>query len=293
MSLLAGSVSNVPSPTLSPRSVAAVPVLESRKRCHTDRQVDQVALQLDEEMVIEEGPLLHEGTVSGEDQGPDEGTVSGEDQGPDPDIVTEDGTEDDEHAVGETANDDLAKSIEALRSDIQSIKIDGNRLGETVLSVQRDIHKMRSEMITKECFDQNLRQMVTQINSQLDSQKTEIDHYSGEIIDIREDVNDVKAKLETCLVTQDQHDENLTRIEETVLEDMLSFKKELQGFEDRLCKVVPRTPFLPTSSDQMPHINEMKGQEIPTTKTQIQPQVEKKQLIIEGLYEYPLEDLEE
>ena len=101
MSLLAGSVSNVPPPTPSPRPVAAVPVLESRKRCHPDRHLDQVARQLDQVMVLEEGPLLHEGTVRGEDQGPDEGTVSGEDQGPDPDTVTEDGTEDDEHAVGE------------------------------------------------------------------------------------------------------------------------------------------------------------------------------------------------
>ena len=101
MSLLAGSVSNVPPPTKSPRPIAAVPVLESRKRCHTDRPLDQVARQLDFEMVIEECLLLHEGTVGGEDQGPDEGTVSGEDQGPDPDTVTEDGTEDDEHAVGE------------------------------------------------------------------------------------------------------------------------------------------------------------------------------------------------
>ena len=89
MSLLAGSVSNVPPPTTSPRPVAAVPVLESRKRCHTDRPLDQVARQLDFEMVIEEDPLLHEGTVSGEDQGPD------------PDTVTEDGPEDDENAVGE------------------------------------------------------------------------------------------------------------------------------------------------------------------------------------------------
>ena len=113
MLLLAGSVSNVPPPTTSPRPVAAVPVLESRKRCHTDRPLDQVARQLDFEMVIEEGPLFHEGTVGGEDQGPDEGTVSGEDQGPDegtvcgedqgpdPDTVTEDGTEDDKHAVGD------------------------------------------------------------------------------------------------------------------------------------------------------------------------------------------------
>ena len=115
MSLLAGSVSNVPPPTTSPRPVGAVPVLESRKRCHTDGPLDQVARQLDFEMVIEEGPLLHEGAVGGEDQGPaadegtvsednqgpDDGTVSGEDQGPDPDTVTEDGTEDDEHAVGE------------------------------------------------------------------------------------------------------------------------------------------------------------------------------------------------
>ena len=125
MSLLAGSVSNVPPPTTSPRPVAAVPLLESRKRCHTDRPLDQVARQLDFQMVIEEGPLLHEGTVGGEDQGPDEGmvsgedqgpdegkvrgedqgpdevTVRGEDQGPDPETVNEDGPEDDEHAVGE------------------------------------------------------------------------------------------------------------------------------------------------------------------------------------------------
>ena len=66
MSLLAGSVSNVPPPTTSPRPVGAVPVLESRKRCHTDEPINQVARQLDFEMVIEEGPLLHEGAVGGD-----------------------------------------------------------------------------------------------------------------------------------------------------------------------------------------------------------------------------------
>ena len=101
MSLLAGSISNVPPPTSSPRPVATVPVLESMKRCHPDRHLEQVARQLDEEMVIEEGPLLLEGMVSGEDRGPHKGTVSGEDKGPDPDTVSEDGPEDDEHAVGE------------------------------------------------------------------------------------------------------------------------------------------------------------------------------------------------
>ena len=72
MSLLAGSVSNVPAPTTPPRPVGAVPVLESRKRCHTDEPINQVARQLDFEMVIEEGPLLHEGAVGGEfeEQGP-------------------------------------------------------------------------------------------------------------------------------------------------------------------------------------------------------------------------------
>ena len=56
---------------------------------------------IENEADLIQDPLLHEGMVSGEDQGPDEGTVSGEDQGPDPDTVTEDGPEDDEHAVGE------------------------------------------------------------------------------------------------------------------------------------------------------------------------------------------------
>ena len=88
MSLLAGSVSNVPPPTPYPLPVAQYRFLESRKRCHPDRHLDQADRQPDKEMVIEEGPLLHEGTVSGEDQGPDEGTVSGEDQGPDEGTVS-------------------------------------------------------------------------------------------------------------------------------------------------------------------------------------------------------------
>ena len=86
-------------------------------------------------MVIEEGPLLHEGavggefeeqgpaadegTVSGDDQGPDDGTVSGEDQGPDPDTVTEDGTEDDEHAVGgrrENTRPQMKKKMETQKN---------------------------------------------------------------------------------------------------------------------------------------------------------------------------------
>ena len=135
MSLLAGSGSNVPPPTTSPRPVGAVPVLESRKRCHTDEPINQVARQLDFEMVIEEGPLLHEGavggefeeqgpaadegtvhgddhgpddgTVSGEDQGPDDGTVSGEDQGPDDGTVSgEDQGPDDGTVSGEDQGPD-------------------------------------------------------------------------------------------------------------------------------------------------------------------------------------------
>ena len=86
MSLLAGSVSNVS--TTCWRSTG----LESRKRCHTDEPINQVARQLDFEMVIEEGPLLHEGAVGGEfeEQGPaaDEGTVRGDDQGPDDGTVS-------------------------------------------------------------------------------------------------------------------------------------------------------------------------------------------------------------
>ena len=190
-------------------------------------------------------------------------------------------------------NTTLHTAINAIQADLKSIKLDGNKLGETVLNVQREIVKIRSEIVTKEIFDTHLTQMVHSVNAQLDAQKGEIDHNRGKVLDLQENLNDLKAEVETQFSTQEDHESRLESIEETVLKDLNSFRKELQGFENRISQAIPPTPFLPTYNDKAASaLNGNIGPKLQTKSQEVAPPHENKNIIIEGLAENPLEDLE-
>ena len=188
---------------------------------------------------------------------------------------------------------DIGAAINSIRDDIKSIKLDGNRLGEVVLKMQREIGNVRKEMVTKELLDASLTKMVTSVNAQLDLQKGEIDHNRENILEIQEELDVAKANIETQFATQEDHESRIESMEETVVRDLSSFRKELQGFEDRFSKAFPPTPFLPSEQNKSNAVPPSHPNIDPGIKsTQLAEQQENKNIIIEGLSENPVEDLE-
>ena len=157
--------------------------------------------------------------------------------------------------------------------------------------MQREIGSVRKEMVTKELLDTSLTKMVTLVNAQLDLQKGEIDHNRENIHEIQDELEIVRANVETQFATQADHESRLESIEETVMKDLNSFRKELQGFEDRFSNAFPPTPFLPSTQStrkEDPSPNTQSGKQ----PVQMMGQQENKNIIIEGLSENPIEDLE-
>ena len=187
---------------------------------------------------------------------------------------------------------ELKKMIKEMREDIKAIKIDGNKLDEAVYDVQRCISRIGSDMVTRGCLDENMQTVIRTVNNELDSHKGEINYNRQKVIDIEENIKDMAAEMETTKVVQVEHDSKIVELEETVIKDLNSFRKELQGFEYRLSKAYPPTPFLPTNQV------EKSQQKQEHTPVQMIPPTEKtsgenKNIIIEGLYEFPLESVEE
>ena len=186
-----------------------------------------------------------------------------------------------------TVNPDCYSVLEKIQEDIRTIKLDGNRLGEIVQGVQKEIACLRTEMVTKEGIDACLSSLTDGIGEHLSNHKNEIDYNRSKIVDLDESVLDLKAAIETCQVTTDEHGTRITSLEGTVVKDLNVFRKELEGFDDRLSKKVPPVPFLPES-----HL--LMGKKTNATDNQNAQQVGvNKSVIIEGLYEFPLENLEE
>ena len=182
---------------------------------------------------------------------------------------------------------DLKEMIQALRNDLQLMKIDGNMLGETVQEVQRNVLNINKEMVTDGNLDRNLKMMMDTMASHLDNQKKEIDYNRQKMNDMEENIKDIQLEAETTKVIQLEHESKITELEETVVKDLNSFRKEMQGFEYRLSKVSPPTPFLPTTSQNAEKVQpQMRN---PTNLSSM----ENKNIIIEGLYEFPFENVEE
>ena len=187
-------------------------------------------------------------------------------------------------------NIDLHAAINSIQSDLKDIKLDGSRLGETVQNMQREVIKIRNEMVTLETLDMSLTQMVRSVNAQLDAQKGEIDHNREKIIEIQERVEDVRVNIETQHTRNEDHESRLESIENTVMADLNSFRKEMRGFDERLSKVITPTPFLPSQNDVR---TQKSGDKINVTIPKVpQGPIDNKNVVIEGLNEHPLEDLE-
>ena len=184
---------------------------------------------------------------------------------------------------------DIHAAINSIQSDLTSIKLDGSRLGEAVLDMQKEVVKIRNEMVTKEVFEVNLTQLIKGVNVQL-AQLAEIDHNRGKILETEERVETIKARLENQHTTLIDQKTRLENIEATVITDLNSFRKELYGFEERLTKVSPPTPFLPTKQSDSQSAG---NSQIVSPPPKVSPQNhDNKSIIIEGLNEHPLEDLE-
>ena len=93
------------------------------------------------------------------------------------------------------------------------------------------------------------------------------------------------------------HDVRLISLEKDIIDDMIHFKKRLDGIEYRIDKVVPPPVLLPNTLNEhrpltyaavVSQNKEKAKHEFPT-----QQPPENKSIIIEGLTEYPLENLEE
>ena len=186
------------------------------------------------------------------------------------------------------SNIDYYAMFEKIQEDIKSIQLDGNRLGETVQNVQREVTGMRAEMVTKEGIDACLSAIVEGMHDQLINHKVEIDYNRNKIVDMEENLKDVKAAIETCQVVNDEQETRIVDLEKTVVKDLDSFRKELEGFNIRLSQKIPPVPFLPEHPKTIQHT-------LPPTEKSVTKVSgnENKNVIIEGLYEFPVENVEE
>ena len=145
---------------------------------------------------------------------------------------------------------DYSAVLGKIQESIEEIKLDGSHLSATVQKVQSEVINISNQMVNKEGLDKSLSAMVRGINDQLDRQKGEIDHNRERIGETEEDVNDIQAKLETCMVLNTEQEARLKTLEETVIKDLNCYRKELEGFDQRLSKKIPPTPFLPIGNLQ-------------------------------------------
>ena len=191
-------------------------------------------------------------------------------------------------ATPQKRNDvDYFAVLEKIQVDIEAIKFDGSKLGATVHKVQADVTNISSQMINKECLDKSLSAVIRGVNDQLDRHKGEIDHNRERICETEENVREIQAKLETCLVINDEQEDRLKTLEETVIKDLNCYRKELEGFDQRLSKKIPPVPFLPDKNPPTPNYLNTKQAEKTDKKTE-----ENKNVIIEGLFEFPMENVE-
>ena len=182
---------------------------------------------------------------------------------------------------------DYTQVLEKIQKDISEIKLDGSRLGASIQVVQKDITNISAQMINKECFDKTLSALIRNVNEQLDRQKGEIDHNRVLIHETEESVGELQAKLETCLVVTDEQESRLKSLEETVIKDLSSYRKELEGFDHRLSKKIPPVPFLPNKYPPVLPQSDV----CPIGKNDNR-HLENKNVIIEGLVEFPVENVE-
>ena len=200
----------------------------------------------------------------------------------------------------------IMSALAILQSDITSMKLDGGKRDITLKTVDNSITKLVAETMTKEGLDNALTGLVTQVGTTLDNHKETLEKQDTCLRTHQKQLDDNAATLEV-------HDARLTSLEKDITDDLQHFKKRLEGIEFRLDRVTPPPTLLPVSTvevhkpDDQPVVTYAsalrKGERGATTQLNsnpahsrhdlTQPQPENKSIIIEGLTEYPMENLEE
>ena len=219
--------------------------------------------------------------------------------------------------VSETVNSELFAAITTIRDDIATMKIDGSKRAETLTSVSNRLDKLSGDSMNKESFDNTFGKVVTRIERVVDGQRKSIVENKGSIeeqgvkLDEHEEsLKHQKKKLDDHQTTLEVHDARLTALEEDIKGDLQHYKKRLDGLEFRIDRAVPPPPLLPTQGrEEAAHgkqlidsyasavVNGVKRAYTPINdRTGLVPQappIDNKSIIIEGLYENPMENLEE
>ena len=218
------------------------------------------------------------------------------------------------------SQDLILNALTAIQHDIATMKLDGNKrdhalgnmgdsikrlsddtmtkaeMDETFGTMENSVRKLTNTSITKAELDDTLITLATRIGGAMDEQKTVLNQHSLQI------GNQGKVLMEN-MTTLEVHDARLTSLEKDITDDLTHFKKRLEGLEYRIEKIHPPPPLLPETRTQGPrplyadvvtHGNRVLTQQPIVGKPNISAQPsENKCIVIEGLTEYPMENLQE
>ena len=199
----------------------------------------------------------------------------------------------------------IMNALAIIQSDISSMKLDGGKRDMTLKTVDNSVTKLAADTMTKEELDQALTGLVMHVGTTLDTHKENLEKQDTCLRTHQKQLDDTAATLEV-------HDARLTSLEKDITDDLQHFKKRLEGLEYRLDKVIPPPTLLPVNTHELQkedqtavtYASVLKREERGVS-TQLntnpahprpnllQSQPENKTIIIEGLTEYPLENLEE
>ena len=188
-------------------------------------------------------------------------------------------------------------TLKTVDTSMTKLVDDGNKRDLTLNMVDTSITQLVNDSMTKEGLDNVLTGLVNQIGSTLDEHTDSLKKQDACLTTHQKQLDDNAATLEV-------HDVRLTSLEKDITDDLQHFKKRLEGLEYRLDKVIPPPALLPVSESSVNQPNDLKAvtyadalkygkREVPPQPASHQSQQENKSLIIEGLNEYPLENLEE
>ena len=195
-------------------------------------------------------------------------------------------------------------AIMNIQSDLAEMKLDGNKRDQTLSEVNANVGKLATENVTKVQLDEVLTNLVTRISTVMDDHKINITRQDNCLKVHQKQLDNTAATLET-------HDARLTSLEKDIIDDLAHFKKRVDGLEYRMDKVTPPPPLLPSKGNQgresgvqlvgtyaaaLEH-GVPRGAPLAESRQMVGvgiqvPPSENKSVIIEGLTEYPMENLE-
>ena len=190
--------------------------------------------------------------------------------------------------TNEGANNAATEIMEALaeiRTDIAQMKINGNNLDLKLSTVTTTVNEHREESITKAEFDDALRDIMVRTNEKVAKNREQIHEQRESLVKHTHQIDEINTILNV-------HDTRITNLEKDITDDLIHFKKRMQGLEDRMAQSTPE-PQIMKSATVTGTVNQQTQHMGEGTLPQEGKSSANKNIIIEGLCEYPLENLEE